>query len=192
MDYKEIVQKIDEVLLSVDSRTEQVNKKIEIYSQQIKKRKKGKDKRKYQYELERDNYNNLKCNNELKKINLFKQRCNNYKNYLSYIEQNDLINIKKSEYDFIKTLQEETILYFESKEEELKQRAVLERICEKDITSIGKIISLEKKRDEKYDMFLNDEFYLEEDKLYTLTYLNYDVNEVTDIVYESEKTRKAS
>ena len=40
-------------------------------------------------------------------------------------------------------------------------------------------------------MFLNDDFYFDEDKLYTLSYLNYNVNEVTDLIYENSKRGKA-
>ena len=192
MSYEEVIQKIDEVISNINLRIQQINKKIEIYSRQIKQRKKEENKKKYQYELERDNYSILKCNNEIKKSELFKKRCSYYKEYLFYIKNNDLINIKKSEYNFIKTLQEETILFFDSREEELKQRAILERICDKNTISIYKLTSLEKLRDEKYEMFLKDDFYLEENRLYTLNYLNYDINEVTSLIYEHDIKRKVS
>lgn len=192
MSYKEIAEKIDEVISGLDIRIQKVNKKMELYSHQIKNRKKDINLQKYQYELERDNYGILKCKDELKKIELFKKRCMAYKEYLYNIEKNDLLNIKKQEYNFIKLLQEETILYFESKEDELKQRAVLERICGKELKSLIEIKLLEEKRDAKYEMFLKDEFYLDEDKLYTLEYLNYDINEVTTIIYEQDLKKRAN
>ena len=107
-------------------------------------------------------------------------------------EKDDILNIKRNEYNFIKTLQDEVILYFDSKERQLKQRAIIEKICDREQTSLAKIGDLKKDRDKKYNIFLKREFYLDDDRLYSLDYLNYDVNEVMDIVYKPKEKKKAS
>ena len=191
MNYNEISFKIDLAIKSIDERIEQLTNKLSHYSNILKEKNLDNSKRS-RYELERNNYYILTTNDDIKKSQLFKKRCQYYKEYLFYKEKNDILNIKRNEYNFIKTLQDEVIFYFDSKERQLKQRAIIEKICDREQTSLVKIEQLKKDRDKKYNIFLKREFYLEEEHLYTLDYLNYDVNEVMNITYKPKERKKAS
>ena len=191
MSYDEIVEKINIAIMQIDKNILAYNKKIRLITNTMKARQKDITV-KYQYELERDNYMILKTNNDISKAELFKKRCLYYKDYLKYNELNDVLNIKRNEYNFIKTLQDEVIFYFNSKENELKQRATIEKIVGKEVTSYDMIKKLREDRDKKYNMFLNKEFYIDPNKIYTLTYLNYDINEVTKLIYSKRGKNKAA
>lgn len=191
MNYNEISFKIDGAIKSIDERLEILSNKLTHYSNILKEKNLDNSKRS-RYELERNNYYILTTNDKIKKCHLFKKRCEYYQAYLYFKEKDDILNIKRNEYNFIKTLQDEVILYFDSKERQLKQRAIIEKICDREQTSLAKIEDLKKDRDKKYNIFLKREFYLDDDRLYTLDYLNYDVNEVMDIVYKPKEKKKAS
>ena len=191
MSYEELVKKIEIAINQVNNNIKAYNKKIHLITNNMKNRKKDTS-IKYQYELERDNYTILKTNNDIVKAELFKKRCRYYIELLKYNEEKDILNIKRNEYNFIKTLQDEVIFYFDSKENELKQRATIEKIVGKDVTSYDMIKELHNDRDKKYNMFLNKEFYLNPKKLYTLTYLNYNINEVTNLIYKSNGRKKSA
>jgi hypothetical protein len=191
MSYEELVKKIESAINCIDNRIVALNKKIHLITNTIKARPKDTT-IKYQYELERDNYSILKTNNDIVKAELFKKRCRYYLEYLKYNKSKDILNIKRNEYNFIKTIQDEVIFYFDSKENELKQRAMIEKIVGKEITSYDMIKDLHKDREKKYNMFLKKEFYLDPDKIYTFSYLNYDINEVTKMIYTPKGKKKAS
>lgn len=191
MSYSELIEKIEVAIKCVDQRIAVLNKKVHLITNTMKVRQKDTSV-KYQYELERDNYTILKTNNDIVKAELFKKRCRYYMDFLKYSEKKDILNIKRNEYNFIKTLQDEVIFYFDSKENELKQRAIIEKIVGKEVTSYDMIRELDKDREKKYNMFLNKEFYLNPNKIYTLTYLNYDINEVTNKIYSPKGRKKAS
>ena len=191
MSYDEIIKKIDIAIEQIDKNIIAYKKKIHLVTNTVKSREKDTT-IKYQYELERDNYIILKTNNEIVKAELFKKRCNYYKELLKYHKEKDILNIKRNEYNFIKTLQDEVIFFFDSKENELKQRANIEKIVGREISSYEMIKDLHNDRDKKYNIFLNKNFYLDPDKLYTLTYLNYDINEATKLLYSSKNKKKAS
>ena len=185
MNYNEISFKIDLAIKSIDERIEQLTNKLSHYSNILKEKNLDNSKRS-RYELERNNYYILTTNDDIKKSQLFKKRCQYYKEYLFYKEKNDILNIKRNEYNFIKTLQDEVIFYFDSKERQLKQRAIIEKICDREQTSLLKIEELKKDRNKNYNIFLNREFYLDDEYIYTLNYLNYDVNEVMNITYKQK------
>ena len=191
MNYNEISFKIDLAIKSIDERIEQLTNKLSHYSNILKEKNLDNSKRS-RYELERNNYYILTTNDDIKKSQLFKKRCQYYKEYLFYKEKNDILNIKRNEYNFIKTLQDEVIFYFDSKERQLKQRAIIEKICDREQTSLLKIEELKKDRNKNYNIFLNREFYLDDEYIYTLNYLNYDVNEVMNITYKPKNKKKAS
>ena len=191
MNYNEISFKIDLAIKSIDERIEQLTNKLSHYSNILKEKNLDNSQRS-RYELERNNYYILTTNDEIKKSQLFKKRCQYYKEYLFYKEKNDILNIKRNEYNFIKTLQDEVIFYFDSKERQLKQRAIIEKICDREQTSLLKIEELKKDRNKNYNIFLNREFYLDDEYIYTLNYLNYDVNEVMNITYKPKDKKKAS
>ncbi len=191
MNYNEISFKIDLAIKSIDERIEQLTNKLSHYSNILKEKNLDNSKRS-RYELERNNYYILTTNDDIKKSQLFKKRCQYYKEYLFYKEKNDILNIKRNEYNFIKTLQDEVIFYFDSKERQLKQRAIIEKICDREQTSLLKIEELKKDRNKNYNIFLNREFYLDDEYIYTLNYLNYDVNEVMNITYKPKDKKKAS
>lgn len=191
MSYDEIATKIDAVTQSIDKRINNLRAHITSITDNIKSRDRE-DTLKYQYELERDHYKILKYNNEIVRSEMFKKRCRYYKDYLYYVTQKDLLNIKRNEYNFIKILQDETIFYFDSKENELKQRAILEKIAGKEITSYEMIKDLEKDRDKKFSIFLNREFHLDSRKIYSLEYLNYNISQVTDSIYMPKDKKKAA
>ena len=191
MSYSELIEKIEVAIKCVDQRIAVLNKKVHLITNTMKVRQKDTSV-KYQYELERDNYTILKTNNDIVKAELFKKRCRYYMDFLKYSEKYVILNIKRNEYNFIKTLQDEVIFYFDSKENELKQRAIIEKIVGKEVTSYDMIRELDKDREKKYNMFLNKEFYLNPNKIYTLTYLNYDINEVTNKIYSPKGRKKAS
>ena len=191
MSYDEIIEKINIAIIQVDKNIVAYNKKLHLITNTMKARPKE-NTIKYQYELERDNYNILKTNNDIVKAELFKKRCRYYMELLKYNELNDILNIKRNEYNFIKTLQDEVIFYFDSKENELKQRATIEKIVGREVKSYDMIKQLHIDRDKKYNMFLNKEFYINPSKINTLTYLNYDINEVTKLIYSSRTRKKAS
>ena len=191
MNYNEISFKIDLAIKSIDERIEQLTNKLSHYSNILKEKNLDNSKRS-RYELERNNYYILTTNDDIKKSQLFKKRCQYYKEYLFYKEKNDILNINKNEYNFIKTLQDEVIFYFDSKERQLKQRAIIEKICDREQTSLLKIEELKKDQNKNYNIFLNREFYLDDEYIYTLNYLNYDVNEVMNITYKPKNKKKAS
>ena len=191
MNYNEISFKIDLAIKSIDERIELLTNKLSHYSNILKEKNLDNSKRS-RYELERNNYYILTTNDDIKKSQLFKKRCQYYKEYLFYKEKNDILNIKRNEYNFIKTLQDEVIFYFDSKERQLKQRAIIEKICDREQTSLLKIEELKKDRNKNYNIFLNREFYLDDEYIYTLNYLNYDVNEVMNITYKPKDKKKAS
>ncbi len=190
MDYSEISKKIDIVIKTIDARIQKLDTIVRNYSNKVFK--KDENIQKYRYELERNNYYIIKYSNEREKSRLFKNRCIYYKEYLKYKELGDILNIKRNEYNIIKTLQDETIFYFTSVESELQKKALIQRIVGREETALDKIQSLRQDRDKKYRIFLNKEFTLDEDRLYTLDYLNYDINEVTDLVYKKQSKKKAS
>ena len=192
MKYEEIIEKIDEVLKSIDEIIKNEKQKKEAYLDNQKNIEKTDNIKKYQYELERENYRIIKANNKIVKYELFKKRCSSYKKYLINKDQNNLFEAKKYEYEFIKSLQDENIFYFDSIETELKQKTLIEKICDKEITSLEKLKALDNDRQKKYNIFLKRDFTLEENKIYSLEYLNFDVNEVTNLIYKptSKKTTK--
>ena len=191
MKSNEIIEKIDKAISCMDARVSSLNKKIHLLSDSMKSLSKD-NFVKYQYELEKNNYYILKANNDIVKAELFKKRCRYYKELLKYYDKKDILNIKRNEYNFIKTIQDEVIFYYDSKENELKQRATIEKIVERDISSYDMIKELQKDRDKKYDMFLKKEFFIDPKKIYTLDYLNYNIDEVTKMIYQPKGKRKAS
>ena len=110
MDYSEISKKIDIVIKTIDARIQKLDTIVRNYSNKVFK--KDENIQKYRYELERNNYYIIKYSNEREKSRLFKNRCIYYKEYLNYKELDDILNIKRNEYNIIKTLQDETIFYF--------------------------------------------------------------------------------
>ena len=191
MSYEEIIKKIDVAISQVDKNISAYSKKIHLITNTMKARPKDTTV-KYQDELERDNYTILKTNNNIVKAELFKKRCRYYKELLKYTKEKDILNIKRNEYNFIKTLQDEVIFYYDSKENELKQRATIEKIVGREVTSYDMINHLLADRDKKYNMFLKKEFYIDPKKIYTLTYLNYDINEVTNLLYSPKNKKKSA
>lgn len=191
MSYEEIIEKINIAIKQIDKNIVAYKNKIHLLTKTMEARIKEAT-IKYQYELERDNYAILKTNNDIVKAKLFKKRCHYYMEYLKYSKEKDILNTKRNEYNFIKTLQDEVIFYFDSKENELKQRATIEKIVGREVTSYDMIKELHVDREKKYNIFLNKEFYINPKKIYTLTYLNYDINEVTKLIYSPKEVKKVS
>ncbi|MBP3765793.1 MAG: hypothetical protein J6G98_01250 [Bacilli bacterium] len=189
MSYDEIITKTDELNQNIDLIVNDLHSKISSITDSIKTLKRE-DSLKYQYELERDYYQILKYNNQIKRFELYKERCKFYKEYLKYIQTNDILNIKRNEYNYIKILQDEVVFFFDSKENELKQRATIQKIVGKEPVAYDMIKELKEDRDHKINWFLKKEFYIDPERIYSLDYLNYDVIEVVNLIYKPKGKKK--
>ena len=189
MDNKEIIKKIDQVISNIDLRIKNLFEKNDMYTHMAKEREKCGSIKKYHYELEKTNYEILKCFNQIRKSELFKKRCLVYKEYLNSLNTNDPIETKSKEYKFLKILQEETIFDYDSEIKELNQRSIVEKICNKEDTSTKKIKDLETERNKKLQIFSKQQFHIQKERQYSLDYLNYDTNPVVQISFR--QIRKA-
>lgn len=180
MKYDEVISKTDVVLSKIDERIKDIEAKKATHS--LTELDKYKDVLQKRYEVEKASYYILKYNAEIKRCELFIKRCNDYKEYLTYLQKKDIINIKKYEYSFIKNLQEELSFFYESKLKLAKQKNYVNKICGKE-ENIEEINKLEHERDLKYKLLEND-FEFDTSKLYTLEYLNFDVNATIDMLYK--------
>ena len=179
MQYEDIIKKIDVVLNKIDDRIKSIEEKkkkhsfteLDKYENTLQKR----------YEIEKASYYILKYDTEIQRCELFIKRCNDYKEYLAYLQKKDIINIKKHEYNFIRDLQDEVAFFYESKIKLEKQKNYVNKLCGKEEND-SEITKLEKDRDSKYKIMTND-FELSIKKLYTLEYLNFDAITVIDMLF---------
>lgn len=197
MDGTELQVKINLVIQSMKQRIIHLESKIDKVSANLEQQKEYKEtnQKKYRYELEKYNYQIIKNQAEINRCRLFIDRCVKYLKYLNTIKQADIITIKQAEYDIIKNIQEEAIYFYTTKIEVLKQRKIVENICEVKTDTEQDIENIQKDRDKIYSAFENKEFHFDQEAIYTTDYLDFDVIGVANKLYlidQNKKSRKAS
>lgn len=193
----ELKTKINLVVSSIKNRITNLESNVEAASLRLKEQIKFKEtnQKKYQYELEKYNYQILKNKAEINRCRLFINRCSKYLNYLDTLNQDNIITIRKSEYDIIKNIQEEAIYFYTSKLEVLDQRRVIENICDVKSDTESDKKDLIRERNKIYNTFENKEFHFDPEAVYTTDYLDFDAISVVNKLYlidQNKKSRKAS
>lgn len=183
MTYDEIIIKIDDILKNIDSRILTIDGKKKEYSDKIHVE--CDDPIQKTYEIEKNTYYINKYDSEIKRCVLFKNRCKYYKNYLFCLQEKDIIKIKESEYSFIKNLQDELEYYYDSKIKQIRQKNYINKLCGQE-EDTAEIKELEKNRDKRYNTLLKKDFNFSNKKIYTLEYLNFDVEKVVDLLFKKK------
>lgn len=183
----DLQNKIKIVINSQDNRINDLQKKLFFYSSQFKKQKFTS--KKYQLELEKYHYQILKCNNEIERTKIYKNRCKVYLEYLK--SKNNIFLEKQMKYDYIKILQHEAISIIDFKIKELEQQQLIEKILGSKNNILIEKESLISKKNKLFNKFLNNDFEFEEENINSVHYLNYNVFDIIKASYKS-KNKKAS
>ena len=181
MGYMELVKKIDAVIENVDTMNITLKDKLSSYTDTIISF--TNNQLKYQYEVAKKAYQIHKTKNKIEKNNYFKERCVAYINYLKSRETNDALNIRMSEYEYLKILQDESFYYYDTKLEEFKMRKKIEELVGEEQKSKKEINNLIKEKNKACKYYTKYDFKFNTKKIYSLDYLNYDVGETLDLIY---------
>lgn len=175
--------KIQCVINSETENIKQIEEKLNAYSSHLKTKENN------IVELQKYSYNYIKYNNEIKRKKQYIERCKSYIEYLDVLPTKNEILIKNKEYKFINQVQNEAFIYFESKINEMDYLRTLQISKGQNPTAVLEKEEYKEKQQNAFELF-TEGFKIEEDKIYTATYLDYQIETLLSNI--NNKKRKAS
>ncbi len=186
----ELFEKVQYVVNQMKTQKSQYERSIKSSLENLIKLQEKKEEKNYRNYLEIYNLQIMTLKAKIKKCDLFIKRCNCYLDYLKSFDQNDSLLIEKKKFQFIRSFQEEIIHDINSEIEKNNQQNL---ICNLKGESVDYKIKNQfmEKRKEIYNKFLNEDFKINEEKLNSTDYLNFNTFELMNLLY-SKKKKKAS
>lgn len=187
---KSFFEKIDALVISVGSKIQDLQSQKDFYHnkyQEILTYKNNPEK--YQFELNKNNYCILKIENEIKRSELYLDRCQAYLKYLNSLDTDNPFYEKQTAYNFIKVFQDEAISYYFNLIKELEYKIIVEKSGGLKTDTYALKEKSEAKKNRIFEIFSKGQFHFENEKIYTNSYLDYNIDKTIKNLYEKSKKK---
>lgn len=191
----DLIKKIDLVVAKVNIQKEDFEHNLNVSTENLRilQEKGDNNEKRYRYNLEKFNFGVISAKAGINKSDLYIKRCLAYKEYIESLDSKDLIASEKAKFQFIKAFQEETIMDLNNKLAKNKQKRIIENIVEKQSNRLEIREELLNRREDIYDRFLEMDFVMDNSKINSTFYLNYNTEELVDVLYPKKgKKRQAA
>lgn len=188
----DLIKKIDLVVTKVNIQKADFEHHLNVSTENLRRlQEKGDslDKR-YRYDLEKFNLGVISAKAGINKSDLYVKRCLAYKQYIESLNLKDLIASEKAKFQFIKAFQEETIMDLNNKLAKNKQKRIIESTVGKQSNSLELREELLNRREDIFERFLEMDFVIDDKKINTTFYLNYNTEELVDVLYPKKGKKR--
>lgn len=188
----DLIKKIDLVVVKVNMQKTNFENHLNVSTENLRilQEKGSSNDKRYHYDLERFNLGVISAKAGINKSDLYIKRCLAYKEYLESLDKKDLIASEKAKYNFIKAFQEETIMDLNNSIAKNKQKRIIENIVGTNSNALENKEELLNRREDILNRFLDMNFVIDDNKVNSTFYLNYNTEELVDVLYPKKGKRR--